>query len=40
MAEALTEPVVSGEATLFIRSSEPLPMTVTAVYLDPIVTES
>ena len=40
MAEALTEPVVSGEATLFIRSTEPLPMTITSVYLDPIVTES
>lgn len=37
---ASTEPLTSGEATLFIRSTEPTPMTVTAVYLDPIVTES
>ncbi len=34
-----TEPVTSGEATLFIRSREPLPMTVTAVYLEPVVSE-
>jgi len=37
---ASTEPLTSGEATLFIRSSDPTPMTVTAVYLDPVVTES
>lgn len=37
--EASTEPVTSGEATLFIRSTDPTPMTVTAVYLDPIASE-
>lgn len=36
---ASTEPLTSGEATLFIRSNAPVPMTVTAVYLDPVVTE-
>ncbi|HKY80279.1 MAG TPA: hypothetical protein VJM09_02265 [Sphingobium sp.] len=37
---ASTEPVTSGEATLFVRSSDPTPMTVTAIYLDPIVSEN
>ena len=36
---ASTEPVTSGEATLFIRSTDPTPMTITAVYLDPVVSE-
>lgn len=35
-----TEPVTAGEATLFIRSREPLPMTVTSVFLDPVVSEA
>ncbi|MDP5279909.1 hypothetical protein Q9Q95_13320 [Sphingomonas sp. DG1-23] len=39
-ASASTEPVTAGEATLFIRSAEPLPLTVTAVYLDPVVSET
>lgn len=37
--EASTAPVASGEATLFIRSREPLPMTVTSIFLDPVVTQ-
>lgn len=36
---ASTEPVTKGEATLFIRSAEPLPFTLTAAYLDPVVSE-
>jgi len=36
---ASTAPVVSGESTLFIRSQEPLPMTVTTVFIDPVITE-
>lgn len=37
---ASTEPVTAGEATLFVRSSEPLPFTMTAVYLDQMVSEN
>ena len=37
--EAETKPMLAGETTLFLRSAEPLPMTVTAVYLDAEVTE-
>lgn len=36
---ATTEPLTAGETTIMVRSVEPLPMTVTAIYLDPIVTE-
>lgn len=35
-----TAPVVSGETTLFIRSDEPLPLTCTAIYLEPVITET
>ncbi|RSY83115.1 hypothetical protein DAH66_12665 [Sphingomonas koreensis] len=37
---AATDPVTAGEATLFIRAAEPLPFTVTAVYLDLQIDES
>ena len=30
-------PVVSGKASVLIRSTDPLPLTVTAIFLDPIV---
>jgi hypothetical protein len=33
-------PVVSGEATLFIRHADPTPFTLTAAYLEPIISES
>ncbi|KKW94195.1 hypothetical protein YP76_04835 [Sphingobium chungbukense] len=36
---ASTEPLTSGEATIFIRSAEPTPLTLTAAYLDPVVSE-
>jgi len=36
---AATEPLTAGEATLFVRSTEPTPMTITAIYLDPIVSQ-
>lgn len=39
LTTASTEPVTEGEATLFIRASEPLPFTLTAAYLDPVVSE-
>lgn len=38
--DTATEPVTAGEATLFIRSSDPLPFTMTAVYLDLQIHES
>lgn len=34
-----TEPLASEEATIFVQQSNPLPMTVTAIYLDPIINE-
>lgn len=36
---AATAPVVSGEATLFLRHTDPTPFTLVAAYLDPIVSE-
>jgi hypothetical protein len=32
-------PTTPNEAVVLIRSDDPLPMTLTAVYLDPVVTE-
>lgn len=37
---ASTEPLTAGESTYFIRSAEALPFTLTAAYLDPLVTEN
>lgn len=37
---AQTEPLASREATIFVEQSNPLPMTVTAIFLDPIQNES
>jgi hypothetical protein len=34
-----SEPVISGEVTVFLRHSDPTPFTLTAAYVDPIVTE-
>jgi len=36
---AQTEPVASTEATLFVQQDNPLPMTVTAIFLDPVQNE-
>lgn len=36
---AQTEPVASTEATLFVTQDNPLPMTVTAIFLDPVQNE-
>ena len=36
---ASTEPVVAGEATMFVRAAEPLPFTMTAIYVDAQVSE-
>lgn len=36
---AQTEPVASTEATLFVSQDNPLPMTVTAIFLDPVQNE-
>lgn len=36
---AQTEPVASTEATLFVEQSNPLPMTITAIFLDPVQNE-
>lgn len=35
-----TEPLVSGEATVFVQQSNPLPMTVTGIFLDPVQNEA
>lgn len=34
-----TEPVLSGETTAILRHNDPTPFTLTAVYIEPIVTE-
>ena len=37
--EVSMAPVVADESVILIRSEDPLPLTVTAAYLDPVVTE-
>jgi len=37
---AQTQPMASKEATIFVEQTNPLPMTVTAIFLDPIQNES
>ncbi|WP_028970159.1 hypothetical protein [Sphingomonas sp. URHD0057] len=39
MRTVASEPVVSGETTVFLRHNDPTRFTLTAIYIDPIVTE-